>query len=72
MGPLSRRDCTFVCCGLVVGLAIAAFAFSVGWTYGSCVGEQRQLKLEQDWWGYSAKVDVISRWEEHHLPPDDK
>jgi hypothetical protein len=59
-----------VCGGLAVGLAIAAFTFSVGWTYGRCAGEQRQLQLEQDWWEYTAKVDVISRWEEYHRPPD--
>jgi hypothetical protein len=72
MGALNRRDWACVCCGLVVGLAIAAFAFSVGWTHGRCAGERRQLKLEQDWWVYTAKADVISRWEEHHLPPDEK
>jgi hypothetical protein len=69
MAALSRRDWAFLTTGFVVGLAIAAFALSVGWCHGRAAGIREAQKLDQDWWEYTAKTDVITRWEESHLPP---
>lgn len=70
MAAISRRDWAFLTAGFVAGLAIAAFTLNVGWCHGRAAGVCQAQKLEQDWWQYTAKVDVITRWEESHLPPE--
>ena len=68
MATLSRRDWGLLAIGFGAGIAVAAFALSVGWSHGRAAGVRQAQKLEQDWWEYTAKVDVVTRWEQLHSP----
>ena len=68
---LSQRDSNCMAFGLIIGLAVAAVTFIVGWANGRATGVHQAERIENDWWTYSAKVDVVTRWEEVHLSSDD-
>lgn len=68
---LSHRESQCVTLALVVGLAIAAIAFLVGWNTGRVTGFRQAERVEQNWWTCSSQADAVARWQEHHLPADE-